>query len=272
VVSSVQDKWSLVLSGANSGSFNMSLDDYLAKNPNGISSLRIYEWNPQTISLGYHQSPEILDLSKIGLSGIGLVRRPTGGRAIFHAEEITYSLILNGNNAPLARVYEKIHTAIAQALSRIKIESDLVMTKNNRDELSPRSDRYSCFTSSARTELEYMGKKIVGSAGKRYNDSLLIHGSILLGDAHKKIIEYYQLTPSKKSKIQEDLDSKTSSLESILGTKVKKGEFIDFLIESFAYEFKISFEQTDLDDQILYNVQELEDNFNLLNNQMALSQ
>ena len=96
MVLSDQNNWRLLSEGSTSGVYNMALDHVLTQNGYEGNLLRLYRWNPRTISIGFHQSPSIVDLNKCKSDGLDIVRRPTGGRAILHDNEVTYSLILRG--------------------------------------------------------------------------------------------------------------------------------------------------------------------------------
>ena len=264
MVSSVQNNWGFSTTASSSGAFNMALDDQIARQKNTPSFLRFYSWKPYAISIGYHQSSDILDKNACFENGLDIVRRPTGGRAIFHSEELTYSLVLREEEMALSEVYIKVHSAIASGLSKLGVKSDLVKTVPNRGELSPKSDKTSCFTASARTELEYNGRKIVGSAGKKYENSLLIHGSILLGNKHKEIVDYLNISDDRKRSMTHELDSKTDNLSDILGITVDPMELIIPLRESFSREFQIAINEQEISAGVLRAVEEQERKFELL--------
>lgn len=266
MVSLVQNKWGFSTTASSSGAFNMALDDYIARQINARSFLRFYCWNPYTVSIGYHQSLNILDRNSCFNNGVDIVRRPTGGRAIFHSEELTYSLVLRGEKIALREAYIKVHTAIAEGLSKVGVQSYLVNTTPNRRELSPNSDKSSCFTASARTELEYDGRKIVGSAGKKYQNSLLIHGSILLGNRHKEIVDYLNIDDDQKRSMKHKLDSKTNNLSDILGRVFDPKELIIPLRDSFSREFQVAIIDQELSERVSKAVKEQERNFEISQN------
>ena len=241
----------------------MALDDHIARQENTASFLRFYRWNPYTLSIGYHQSLNILNRSSCYENGVDIVRRPTGGRAIFHSEELTYSLVLRGEKMALSEAYIKVHTAIAEGLSKVGVQSDLVHTTPDRRELSPKSDKTSCFTASARTELESDGRKIVGSAGKKYRNSLLIHGSILLGSKHKEIVKYLNISDDRKKAMKHELDSKTGNLSDILGRLFDPMELINPLRDSFSSEFRIDIDEQELSEEVTIAAKEQEKYFEI---------
>ena len=256
MVSSVLNNWGFSSTAASSGAFNMALDDYNARENNSRSFLRFYNWDPYTVSIGYHQSSSILNQNACSEKNVDVVRRPTGGRAIFHSEELTYCVVLREEEIALGEAYIKVHSAIAECLSKMGVQSELVNTTPNRRELSPNSDKKSCFTASARTELEYNGRKIVGSAGKKYEKSLLIHGSILLGNKHKEIVDYLSISDDENQSMKDELDSKTDNLSDILGRVVTGSELIIPLCESFSREFQVDIFEQDISEKVLNVVKE----------------
>ena len=261
MVSLVLNNWGFSTTASSSGVFNMALDDQIARQKNTPSFLRFYSWNPYAVSIGYHQSLTIINRDYCFENGVDIVRRPTGGRAIFHSEELTYSLVLRQEQITLKEAYMKVHSAIAEGLSKVGVQSDLVDTIPNRSELSPKSDKTTCFTASARTELESDGRKIVGSAGKKYPNSLLIHGSILLGDKHKEIVDYLNISDDRKRSMKHELDLKTNNLSDILGRTVDPMELIIPLRDSFSREFQITIDEKEISERMLRTVKEQERKF-----------
>lgn len=263
MVSSVQNNWGFSTTASSSGAFNMSFDDYIARQNNTPSFLRFYDWNPYTVSIGFHQFSNILNINACSRKNVDVVRRPTGGRAIFHSEELTYCLVLREEDMALGEAYIKVHSAIAEGLSKVGVRSELVKTTTDRRDLSPISDKKSCFTASARTELEYNGRKIVGSAGKKYQNSLLIHGSILLGNKHKEITEYLNISDDEKQSMRYELDSKTDNLSDILGRVITAWELIIPLRESFSREFQVDISDQEISEKVLTIVKDQERNFEI---------
>jgi len=265
VALSAQNNWRLLSEGSSSGMYNMALDYAITQIGGEINILRLYGWNPRAISIGFHQSPEIVDVVHCKSEGIDFVRRPTGGRAILHDNEVTYSLILRGGEFNFEEVYSQVHLAIAAAILKLGVEADLVNTKPSKGHLNSGSGNFTCFTSAAKTELAYKGKKIVGSAGRQYRDALLIHGSILLGSGHKEIIKFLHLPYKRQKSVKSALASKTSDLSTILGKQVDSHEVIEHLIESFSKVFQAKFEDYFLSGEMQDKVSEYKYKFDLLN-------
>ena len=153
--------------------------------------LRLFTFAPHGITLGAREKPDVaLDLDRCRDDGIPWALRPTGGRAIFHADEWTYSLA-----APLdhpewggtqTEAYRRVSALIADSLRRLGVPADLVRPERDTAATSAAA----CFASTARHEIEVGGRKLVGSAQRRTQNGLLQQGSVLLGDGHLRLADY----------------------------------------------------------------------------------
>jgi lipoate-protein ligase A len=151
--------------------------------------LRLYGWDPPAVSLGRHQpDPDPKALARLEALGVDWVRRPTGGRAVYHGtpdKELTYSVIARLAEPPLAGglalAYLRIHEALAAGLARLGARTTLA-ARVYRPRIRPVS-RLACFAASVPGEIMSDGRKLVGSAQRRDRKALLQHGSIpLAGD------------------------------------------------------------------------------------------
>ncbi len=209
--------------GVQRGTFNMHLDEWLAKGFEriGISEdamvLRLYQWSPPAISIGYHQREVEFDIERLNADGIELCRRATGGRAVFHIEDLTYSVVMKATKSN-AEHYAEIHHALKHALQQLGLQAEFQKQQADFRARYEKPESLSCFTASARYELEVNGKKIVGSAQRRFSDTLLQHGSLMRSTKHKQILNYLLLPDTAKEQMQKDLDEKTTSLEEVLGS------------------------------------------------------
>ena len=123
--------WRLLNTGALSGALNMAIDQALLKlHVLGLSppTLRFYQWQPPAISIGYFQQPQTINLSLCSSLGIDVVRRPTGGRAVLHQNELTYSLIAGtkeGIPSSLPKAYGLICEGLLAGFRLIGIEAQM---------------------------------------------------------------------------------------------------------------------------------------------------
>lgn len=158
----------------------MALDDALlhaVANGHSRPVLRMYRWRPATLTLGYAQSVrEGVDLAACRDAGVDVVRRPTGGRAVFHDREVTYAVIAPTGGVfgdSVAESYRVISGALKNALCSFGLPAELVP-----GQLRGQIGRAVCFTAPAQHELLVGGCKVAGCAQKRRGRAFLQHGSI----------------------------------------------------------------------------------------------
>ncbi|MEN3038164.1 MAG: lipoate--protein ligase family protein [Candidatus Kryptonium sp.] len=243
----MNSKWIFLNTGFNDGEFNMKFDENLARlfaEGKIKPVLRVYGWRPYTISIGYNQDERVFDFDKIRSSGIGFVRRPTGGRAILHSEELTYSVVMNSEGKNVLEIYNMLSKAIARGLSLLGVEFELEESQPDFKKLYRQFNSIPCFASSAKYEIHYKGKKVVGSAQRRYGDVVLQHGSILIGEFHKKLPEFLKVDSQDLiEQLKDEIENKTISLNEIFGRQVEFNEVADVLKRGFEMELGIEFEE-----------------------------
>jgi lipoyl(octanoyl) transferase len=174
--------WRLLSYGEFAAAENMALDESILDahiRGDVFPTLRFYGFAPPAVSIGYNQQLPEAVRSNIAQAGFDLVRRPTGGRAVLHIHDLTYSFVCSsGNEQPLdssvLRAYKQICSALQAGFRRLGISVEL-----------GESDRayrmlHDCFQATTASDLHYRGKKIVGSAQLRRGGAVLQHGSILL--------------------------------------------------------------------------------------------
>jgi len=223
----------------------MDLDEALANNYKGVPVLRVFGWKPYCISLGYNQNPEDINSSLCLSEGIDVVRRPTGGRAILHAEELTYSVVLNSDGKGVHEIYKEISMALLGGLQVLGANVEFAKTQPDFGNLYKTKSSIPCFTSSARHEIEFEGRKLVGSAQRRYDDIVLQHGSILIGDFHKRLPDFLSegLEPRIKDIIRKEIESKTVTLNGIMSREISFDEAAHSIKIGFEREYNISFKE-----------------------------
>ncbi|MEP7347707.1 MAG: lipoate--protein ligase family protein [Gemmatimonadaceae bacterium] len=173
--------WRLLVSPAESGPTNMAIDEALlartARAEEGV--LRVYRWRAPTLSLGRHQTARnVYDPSKAAALGVSLVRRMTGGRALLHWREVTYSVTAPLGAEALSESYAAINGLLLDALRDLGI----AVTIAKRSIRLPSPASAPCFELPAEGEILFDGRKLVGSAQFRSETGLLQHGSILIAD------------------------------------------------------------------------------------------
>lgn len=253
-------KFYLLDTGAGNGIFNMQTDVDLAKHCNDDEIfLRFYIWNPYCISLGANQSLDDINLKLAVSDNLDVVKRPTGGRAILHAGELTYSFVIPVSFGLGAReVYEKVSRSLVNGLrmyhpklSEVYLEPDQI---NFRDKLN-KPEGALCFASTAQNEIKFDGKKLVGSAQRKLNHTILQHGSILIGPYHRQLVKYINSAETELS-----LNQNTIEIESIINDEVDLNILKESLEAGFEQTWGVKFqtEKTestqDLSSQVLSQV------------------
>jgi lipoate-protein ligase A len=153
----------------------------------GEAVLRVYAWERPTLSLGRHEAARAhYDAAAIAAAGVALVRRPTGGRALLHDHEVTYSItapLVAGESLPASvRRFNRLLLGALHALGVPAVEAQAVRAL--------RPEGAACFAEPSAGELTLHGRKLVGSAQVREHDALLQHGSILLTDDQHRIATF----------------------------------------------------------------------------------
>ncbi|MBA2133090.1 lipoate--protein ligase family protein [Capillibacterium thermochitinicola] len=168
---------------AGPAAWNMAVDEALLTSylqGTAPVTLRFYGWDPPALSLGYLQAPlSAARQARCRQAGVEWVRRPTGGRAVFHQHEITYALVTGereGFSGSVLADYQKIGLGLQRGFALLGLTVEMV--SGLRCGKGVRSE--DCFAAPSWYELTYQGKKLVGSAQLRRGKALLQHGSILL--------------------------------------------------------------------------------------------
>jgi lipoate-protein ligase A len=175
-------RWRLLIAAPRSGAENMARDTALQARAarTGETVFSIYSWSSPTLSFGRNQPASgLYDLGKIRAAGIDVVRRPTGGRAILHHREVTYSVTAPVKDAaPLRETYSRINRILQTGLGQLGVSVEPASPSERASAPSVRP----CFETPGEGELVAHGSKLVGSAQWRDDRSLLQHGSILVND------------------------------------------------------------------------------------------
>ena len=191
------DTWRLLVDPAAGGAWNMAVDEVLldgAAAGTTPPTLRFYEWKPPCLSLGYFQPFDVVDVDGCRALGVEVVRRPTGGRAILHDRELTYSVALPasvlGHDGGVLPSYYRLSLALQDGLRRLGVPATLA------PESAGGSAAHGpvCFDRPSAHEILLHGRKLVGSAQMRRGGGLLQHGSILIEPRIDKLLACLQRT------------------------------------------------------------------------------
>jgi lipoate-protein ligase A len=213
---------------------------------NNTAYLRFYRWQPYCISLGANQKVEELNIDKLNEDKLEYVKRPTGGRAILHADELTYSVIIPTScGLGSKEIYKNISEGLVRGLLLYNDGLRGVELEKEQPDFAELLNNPSgslCFASTAKSEVKYKGKKLIGSAQRKLNNAILQHGSILCGKFHTKLPEYLNLPDSEKSLLLDELNKKTTEIETIINTQTDYSILQNCLIEGIIAEMNLVFE------------------------------
>jgi lipoate-protein ligase A len=215
--------WRVLLTSPARGAWNMAVDeailDYVGRGESP-PTLRMYSWAPPCLSLGYAQPLADVNIDQLQKYDWDIVRRPTGGRAILHTDELTYAVI-GPNSDPILlggvlESYQRISIALLEALRRIGISA--VATEDYRPKKSADKKNPICFEVPSNYEITVDGKKLIGSAQARRKKGVLQHGSLPLHGDLTRIIKVLRYTnQDSREKARESLKNQATTVEAILG-------------------------------------------------------
>lgn len=183
--------WRLLIEGPANGAYNMAVDEALLESlaaPESQPVLRFYDWQPSCLSIGRFQKFEGLEAVssavRHGEPGIHWVRRPTGGRAVWHHREITYCAVLRADSLPphaqsVAGAYRYLSEAFIGGLETLGIHAALAPAES-KEQRETALRTANCFASATRCDFLVDGRKLIGAAQCRRNGVILQHGSLLL--------------------------------------------------------------------------------------------
>ena len=270
--------------GGHDAGENMRRDEALLARLDGAADgagetepvLRLFRFAPPGITLGRAQDPaRTLDLERCAADAVAWAVRPTGGRAIFHDLEWTYSMACRIADAQwggnLAESYARVSTLIHDSLAALGLPVVLTAARSHASAKLPEFEegaastdpaRPSCFASTARHEIELEGRKFVGSAQRRTAGALLQQGSVLLGDSHLRLADYLRVEGAARDRVRSSLERNAQpggawlgddhslerweqALAEVLGPRVRRlsgagGAFLLTPVEPASYTFATS--------------------------------
>jgi lipoyltransferase/lipoate-protein ligase len=229
----MKEQWRLLQTGFDTAFSNMAIDRaILVANSKGKvpPTVRFYGWKPPAISLGYFQSvAEEIDVNACKKLGVDYVRRITGGGAVFHDKELTYSIVIPEAHPAISKnilqSYGRICNALLQGLQQLGIQG----------------------TYAPINDILVDGKKISGNAQTRKANTVLQHGTILLDVDVDTMFSLLKVPNEKiKDKLIRDVKQRVTSIEHIVGKKIHFEEVAEALKTGFEEEFHIELIQGNL--------------------------
>lgn len=241
-------KWRLLKLETMGPADNMAVDEAIMtahRDGQVPPTLRFYAWNPPTLSLGYSQSfAREVDRDACQRHGVAWVRRATGGRAVLHHRELTYSVVVSESLLPggILPTYLKISTGLLRGLKECGVEAALTAPGLKEHELSA-----ACFDAPSAYELTVDGKKLVGSAQVRHDGVILQHGSILTDfDADLLAGVLKVRDEESRPRLARVLESRAISLRHVLGREPEWGPLAEAVAAGLATEMDLDLEPGEL--------------------------
>ncbi|HLC04003.1 MAG TPA: biotin/lipoate A/B protein ligase family protein [Anaerolineales bacterium] len=243
--------WRLIVSPPADGPANMAMDEAILESVTAGAeqpTLRLYAWDPACLSIGYAQLLAEADEGRLAERGWSLVRRPTGGRAILHTDELTYAIIAPSTDphveGGVLASYRRLSEGLLLGLRRLGLEPRV------RDAaplpLEERADPV-CFEVPSAYEITAGGRKLIGSAQLRRQGGVLQHGSLpLSGDIGRICLGLRFPDEAARQSRVERLRSKASTVEELLGRTVAWEEAAGALRDGFAESLGLKFDEGEL--------------------------
>lgn len=237
--------WRVIDTGAGDGGWNMAVDEALllsAGGPGFRPTLRFYSWERASLSIGSFQKAHELNIERIEGAGVPLVRRPTGGRAVLHDAELTYSITCPVPSpffpSDLMGSYKSIGNCFLRGLRLLGVEAALVPVSKNPDrKKSPhKGGNPLCFSSPSWYEVLLGGKKLIGSAQRRQKDAFLQQGSLLIKTDIGGLLAMLRFEDEAVRKnAHHELNSKMTGLRD-MGVEVDMNTLKSALVQGFEAE------------------------------------
>ncbi len=250
--SSVSNSWFFLDTGSHNAFFNMAVDEVLLsrmKVQNSRPVLRFYTWSRPSITIGYFQKViDEFDLQGCEARGWDVVRRLTGGRAVFHDQELTYSILLPrsapGAAGSVLESYRTLSGGLLAGLRLLGLDAELVSFHRGKKRHRRAGERSPhCFDSPSWYEITVGGKKLVGSAQRRMPYGILQQGSILISTAGHE--EFYEVLRKSSDKIRGETGERMTSIATCLEGFREIDLLKESLIRGFRQSLEIEFLQTE---------------------------
>ncbi len=246
-------EWRLLDTRVNDAFYNMAVDEALMKSCRNYKSppvVRFYRWSPPGLSLGYNQEfTKEVDREACNLRGVDVVRRLTGGRAILHDDELTYSIIVRKDDGILPEgileSYKVISKGIIKGLKNTGLNAELKAIE--RGKKSPKGFSAACFDAPSWYEVIVGNKKLVGSAQTRQKGVILQHGSIPFSLDADMLFSILNIRDTEvRNRLKRRFMQKATAINQELGYKVNLNVFKESLKSGWEKVFAINLKNSEL--------------------------
>lgn len=256
--------WRLMITPPARGAWNMAVDEAIleqAGRGESLPTLRLYAWDPACLSLGHAQPFADVDTPRRRERGWDVVRRATGGRAILHTDELTYSVTGSAEEPALVGGVLESYNRIAQALLLavknlglpVEMKQIVGQVSNLTDTVNP-----ICFEVPSTYEITVAGKKLIGSAQARKREGVLQHGSLpLTGDLTRICQALVFADEPARQEAASRLSARATTVESALGRAVTWDSAAAAFIDAFEMQLGLCFERGELSEYESRRAEEL---------------
>ncbi len=243
--------WRLLITGPAHGAWNMALDETILEaigRKESPPTLRLYAWQPACLSLGYAQPFTDVDLPRLQSHGWEVVRRATGGRAVLHTDELTYSVIAPSDEPCVAGTvlesYHRLAGALVEALNMLNMPA---IVNEEFAGTNGRNTNPVCFEVPSTYEITIGGKKLIGSAQARRKEGVLQHGSLPLSGDLTRIVQVL-VFPNEEARnlAAKKLLGRATTVETALRRKVSWEEAAQAYLSAFQSVLGLEFQPGDL--------------------------
>ncbi|MBE3557294.1 MAG: lipoate--protein ligase family protein [Firmicutes bacterium] len=242
----MSETWRLLPDLYADGQTQMATDEALLLGGFPYPTLRFYRFSPPALTYGYHQSADEIDQQACALQHWDAVRRPTGGRAVLHLEDLTYAVLLPEGSpwaeGSIGTVFGRIAAALAEGLKRIGVKAQLATPRDRSVDPAAssahRQKEAACFDAPGAYEVEVSGRKLVGSAQVRREGRILQHGTLPLLDITAETAQVlYPNDPDRKARTHQALLAGSTSVAQAAGRFVRYPALRAALLEGFMEAF-----------------------------------
>ncbi|MEK7807907.1 MAG: lipoate--protein ligase family protein [Chloroflexota bacterium] len=264
-------KWRLLITEATDGAMNMAIDEAIMSSValgESLPTLRFFDWSPPCLSLGHAQAIEDVDLDRLKSFGYGIVRRPTGGKAILHIDEITYSVVTKQDDPRVEGGIVESYRRLSEGLMRGLELMDLIVTSPPSPPLLMRTPASGegvggeviCFEVPSNYEITVIGKKLIGSAQARKQGMVLQHGSLPLTGDIARICDVLKFENEEaREKAKDRLRGRAITLEGTLGRAVPYQTVAQALAQGFVEKLNLKLIEGKLTEKEIEEAKEIKE-------------
>lgn len=249
--------WRVVIQPPGDGAMNMATDEAILENVaagNSPPTLRFFGWRPACLSLGQAQPVADVDMARLKAKGWDLVRRITGGRAILHGDELTYSIVVPQNDPHVAggvlESYRRLSMGLLAGLHKLGSRASSNVQPHTGSADSVEAQGPVCFEVPSNYEITALGKKLVGSAQTRRKKVVLQHGSLpLKGDLSRICDALIFESEEARAQASERVLTRAITLSDALGKPVSMVRAVGAMMAGFASALNLELEEGQLSEE-----------------------